>query len=158
MTALLKRLLSRFGETTKARPASEHDIHLATATLLVEVARADFHDQAEEIRTMVRLIADRFALSEQEARALLDEAEKHQDQQVSLFPIVEIINKNCTVGEKREILLDCWRIAYADDKLDRYEDHHVRKIAELLHLSHADFIQTKLKAEAESQKRNGSRP
>ncbi len=155
MTHLLNRLLDRLTDRSETRTASERDIRLATAALLVEVARADFHDQAEEIRAMIELIARRFDLSEPEARDLLDQANKHQDKQVSLFPIVETINKNCSPEEKRDILLDCWRIAYADNRLDRYEDHHVRKIAELLHLSHADFIQTKLRAQAEAKKRRG---
>jgi hypothetical protein len=35
-------------------------------------------------------------------------------------------------------------VAYADQHLDRYEDHLVRKVADLIHVRHSDFIRTKL--------------
>jgi uncharacterized tellurite resistance protein B-like protein len=37
-----------------------------------------------------------------------------------------------------------WSVAYADDKLDRYEEYYVRKIADLLYISHSDYIKAKL--------------
>ena len=36
-------------------------------------------------------------------------------------------------------------IAFADGHLDKFEEHVVRKIADLIHISHNDFIQSKLK-------------
>jgi uncharacterized tellurite resistance protein B-like protein len=37
-----------------------------------------------------------------------------------------------------------WEVAYADGRVDRYEDHMIRKVADLLYLSHNDFIRMKL--------------
>ena len=42
-----------------------------------------------------------------------------------------------------------WRIILADDDVDKYEEHLVRRIAELLYVSHRDFIRAKLIAQAE---------
>ena len=42
-----------------------------------------------------------------------------------------------------------WRIAYADEHVDRLEEHLVRKIANLLHVSHRDYIAAKLAARGE---------
>jgi len=36
-----------------------------------------------------------------------------------------------------------WQIAYADACLDRYEEALVRKIAELIHVPHREFMQAK---------------
>ena len=42
------------------------------------------------------------------------------------------------------LLEDLWRVAYADDKLDKYEEYQIRKIADLLYIPHSIFIQSKL--------------
>jgi uncharacterized tellurite resistance protein B-like protein len=36
-----------------------------------------------------------------------------------------------------------WEVAYADNQLDKYEEHFVRKIADLLHVAHKDFMASK---------------
>ncbi len=33
-----------------------------------------------------------------------------------------------------------WQVALADRRLDKHEDHLVRRIAELLYVSHSDLI------------------
>ncbi len=37
-----------------------------------------------------------------------------------------------------------WKVAYADGELASIEEHIIRKIADLLHLRHSEYIQTKL--------------
>ena len=46
-----------------------------------------------------------------------------------------------------EIIEYLWRVAYADAYIHKYEEYYIRKIADLLHVSHSDYIKTKLKAE-----------
>jgi uncharacterized tellurite resistance protein B-like protein len=36
-------------------------------------------------------------------------------------------------------------MAFADGNIDKYEEHVVRKISDLIHISHNDFIQSKLR-------------
>jgi uncharacterized tellurite resistance protein B-like protein len=36
-----------------------------------------------------------------------------------------------------------WRVALADDALSRYEEHVIRKVADLLYLPHHDFMLAK---------------
>ena len=43
-----------------------------------------------------------------------------------------------------ELIKNMWEVAYADGNLDRYEEHLIRRVAELLYVSHSDFIKTKL--------------
>jgi len=49
-----------------------------------------------------------------------------------------------------------WEVAYADGRIDRYEEHLIRKISELLHLSHKDFITGKQIARARAEKASNS--
>ncbi|MEK6594039.1 MAG: TerB family tellurite resistance protein [Pseudomonadota bacterium] len=49
--------------------------------------------------------------------------------------------------EQRVLLIELlWRIAYADGKLDPYEDHYVRKIAHLLHVPNTQRMLTRGRA------------
>ena len=133
----------------KIRPQREtldddHVMHLATAVLLLEVSRADFDIQEEELRTIVSALAERFRFSKQEVENLVDLAVSEQEQHVSIYPFVKIINDGCTMEEKKRLLTDLWKTAYADSRLDKYEEYQIRKIADLLYLPHSTFIQTKL--------------
>ncbi|MBI3171641.1 MAG: TerB family tellurite resistance protein, partial [Hydrocarboniphaga effusa] len=40
-----------------------------------------------------------------------------------------------------------WRVAYADGKLEANEEHLLRRLSDLLHLSHGDFIRARHAAE-----------
>jgi uncharacterized tellurite resistance protein B-like protein len=40
-----------------------------------------------------------------------------------------------------------WRVAFADRRLDKYEEAQIRKIADLLYVPHKDFIRTKLRVQ-----------
>ena len=123
----------------------KHIMHLAAAALLLEVSRADFDIQDEELEEIAKALQKRFKFSQEEVQNLLALALIEQEAHVSIYPFVKIINEGCDSEEKKLLLLDLWRVAYADNKLDKYEEYQIRKIAELLYLSHSDFIQTKLK-------------
>ena len=123
----------------------KHVMHLAAAALLLEVSRADFDIQDEELEEIAKSLQKRFKFSQEEVQNLLTLALIEQESHVSIYPFVKIINEGCDPEEKKLLLLDLWRVAYADNKLDKYEEYQIRKIAELLYLSHSDFIQTKLK-------------
>jgi len=120
-------------------------MHLASAALLLEVSRADFDIQDEELVSIANSLTERFNFSKQEVNNLIELARTEQDSHISIHPFVKIINEECSADEKILLLEDLWRVAYADDKLDKYEEYQLRKIADLLYISHSVFIQTKLK-------------
>ena len=133
----------------KIRPQDEaaddvHIMHLAASVLLLEVSRADFDIQDEELQTIAGALAQRFHFTEQEVQNLIHLALSEQENHVSIHPFVKIINDGCTPEEKKSLLLDLWKTAYADRRLDKYEEYQIRKIADLLYLPHSTFIQTKL--------------
>lgn len=123
----------------------QHRMHLASAALLLEVSCADFNIQDEELASIANSLTERFNFSKQEADSLIELAKAEQDSHVSIHPFVKIINDGCSAEEKKLLLEDLWRVAYADDKLDKYEEYQLRKIADLLYIPHSVFIQTKLK-------------
>jgi uncharacterized tellurite resistance protein B-like protein len=56
-----------------------------------------------------------------------------------------LINDSYDYEQKIELIENMWRIAFSDKRLDKYEDHLIRKVSELIYVSHSDFIKTKLK-------------
>ena len=44
-----------------------------------------------------------------------------------------------------KVIEHLWEIAFADSRLDKYEEHMVRKIAGLIYVEHKDFINAKLR-------------
>ncbi len=120
-------------------------MHLASAALLLEVSRADFDIQDEELESIAKSFTERFNFSKQEADSLIELARTEQDSHVSIHPFVKIINDGCSMNEKILLLEDLWRVAYADDKLDKYEEYQLRKIADLLYIPNSMFIKNKLK-------------
>ncbi len=126
---------------------TDQELHLATAALLLEVSHADFEISDEELSVMAELLKKQFKFSDTETQTLLKLAlEEHADKH-SLHPFVQLINANFSIQAKRLIIENMWKVAYADRRLDKYEEYRIRKIADLIHVPHRDFIQTKLKVQ-----------
>ena len=134
---------------TPATPVNEERaIALATAALLIEVSRADFEVKGEEREAIARAVQVGFNLSAQETTDLIELAESEADDATSLYQFTSLINSNFDAARKRRVIRMLWDVAFADGGADAHEQHLVRKVADLIHVPHAVFIQTKLAAEA----------
>lgn len=144
MTALLARLrdLVTGGADSGADPAQRE--RLATALLLAELARADFDVSDGETTVIAELLARRFDLDAEAAEALLQRALMRADGATSLYDYVETLNARLDYAGRCDIVEMLWQVAYADGRLDKYEEHELRKIAGLLYVDDADFIRAKL--------------
>lgn len=149
MHKLIQDFFSRLSGSDAAATPSEKDLRIAAALLLVEIGQADNEWQESEVQTIVSRLASLFGLDQHEAEALFHEARQRDADTASLHPTLKIINEQFTVEQKQQILTDCWRVAFADGVLDHYEEHQIRRIADLLYLPHSKFIQAKLQAQAE---------
>lgn len=140
LTALLEQALGTDADDSAKEQEREHSVQLATALLLVEVARADYNVDIREHRELVKLLEDSFALSKKETELLIEEAESESDRSASLQGFTRRLHETLTVEEKHRVVEMLWRVAHADRHLDKHEDHLVRKIAALLYVSHKDLI------------------
>ena len=125
----------------------EHALQVATAVLLVEVARADFIVDASEKRKLRELLEQQFNLSVMELEALLEKAEDDADRMVSIQHVTRLLNEHYDHAMKLRVVEMMWQLVYADGEKDHYEEHLIRQVAELLYLSHGEFIQARHKAE-----------
>lgn len=124
-------------------PDHEHRLRLSVAALLLEMPRMDETPREEECAAVEQAIRERFGLTDAETRDLLDLAREEARQATDYFQFTSLINRHYSQKQRVEIVDALWRIAYADSLLHPYEEHLVRKIAELLHVPHRTFIAAK---------------
>ena len=146
---MLKALQRFFEETirpregTDASAGEEAALRRATAALLVEMMRADFTIDDRERAHVRALLVEHFGLDEQSARQLMALAEAEVAEASDLFGFTRLVDRACSPEEKIRILELLWEVAWADGRLDKYEEYLVRKLADLLHVRHADMMQAK---------------
>ena len=122
---------------------------LAVAALLIEVATADHVMDGTELNALMNLLERKFSLPHEQLLELADLAKTEAAEATSLYQFTQLINNECTASEKFELIKGMWEIAYADNQLDKYEEYVIRKVADLIHVSHSDFIRAKSIVRAE---------
>ncbi len=136
-----------FQESPDKNIQHKNKIELATAVLMIEISLADENTGDEEYKTIKKILLEKFDLDETKIDTLISLAEDEVDHTVSLHEFAETINNELSAIEKTNIIENLWRVAYADAYIHKYEEYYIRKIADLLHVSHSDYIKTKLKTE-----------
>ena len=85
-----------------------------------------------------------YKIDEIEIDELILDASQSVQESTSLYGYTRIVNDEFSYDEKLNLLKNLWKIAYADGNLDKYEEHLIRKISDLIHVSHRDYINIKL--------------
>ena len=128
--------------------AREQARNLAVAALLVEVLRADYATAEAERRQVVESLRGILGLGEAECAELLAEAEQQVDRAHDLHQFTAEINRALAHEEKVRVVEQMWRVARSDETVHKYEEHIIRRVSDLLHVSHREFIAAKLRASA----------
>ena len=143
MIGKLKSILmgdTAFGEQAESQ---EDRQQLALASLLVEMARADFDETHDEHSLIIDLVALLEDLSAAESLELLNKARAANNNAVCLFDFTRSLHNSLDAEQKTDVIRLLWQVANADNKLDKYEDYLVRKVADLLYVSDSDVIRLK---------------
>lgn len=144
---MLDKLAKLFGprrDDTEDDPSlREHRLRVATAALLVEMSRADFNEDEVERATAQNVLSEHFNLDVDEAAELLGLGDKRADSAVSLHEFTSLLHEHLPPEDKHRIVEMLWYVALADDRLDKHEEHLVRKVAGLLYVSHSDLMRLK---------------
>lgn len=148
INALKKIFTQPEGNATRT---AEETRNLAAAALLIEVARADFTQDAVEETAMAALLTSSLNLDRASVDALLEQASDAVDEATSLYEFTRLVNDHYSYEEKYALVASMWRVAFADQSLNKYEEHLIRRVADLIYLNHEDFIQGKLTAQRESR-------
>jgi uncharacterized tellurite resistance protein B-like protein len=144
MKSALKRFLENLLPPEEAVETDDEALNFATALLLFEVAKADYNLDDAEWQSMKTALIEVLSISTATADKLLTTAQKHSETNTSMQPFTSLINDEFNLEQKKNLMKAMWQIAYADGKLDKYEEHYLRKVSELLYIPHSQFIQQKL--------------
>jgi uncharacterized tellurite resistance protein B-like protein len=142
MIGPLKNLLRRIAEEPAGGPDPQQ-VPLAMAALLVEAARADFNVKEAELEELVSLLAARLDLTDEAARELLHRARTAVEHSVSLHEFTRPLHEAMSDAQKQDLIRMLWHVAFSDRRLDRYEDHLISKVSELLYVSRGDVLRLK---------------
>jgi uncharacterized tellurite resistance protein B-like protein len=141
---------------TSPRPGTDrHSIEVATAALLVEVVRMDGDIEPAERAAVLHAVHASFGLSGAEADELIRLAEQEARQAADLYQFTSLLNRHFSAEQKERVVEQLWRVAFADAQLSAWEQHLVRKVADLLYVPHSAYIAAKLRARDAAGLRSG---
>lgn len=116
-----------------------------TAQLLVEIAWSDHVIEASEHDAIVQALVESTSLKVDEIETILAAAVDDLNHTVTLHAHISTINNHFDRDQKTKLVEQMWRVAFADGDLDKYEEHTIRKLSDLLYVKHRDFMQAKLR-------------
>lgn len=119
----------------------------AIATLLIEAARVDNNTTEADIaeaKKSLKLLAN---INSEQADELIRKASLPKNRPTSYLPLTRTINQNLDYDQKCILIGAMWTIAHSDSHIDPHEDHIIRKISDLIYVSHRDFINQKIKSQ-----------
>jgi uncharacterized tellurite resistance protein B-like protein len=133
------------GRTSEVQPRQQdHDpLRLATAAILLDIAHADGTFTPAEDGNVTGYLAEKFALSPEDVRELVDVANQIRKNMVDHFALTNYVRKNTPLEERVDIVKTMWRLVYSDGSLHQHENYLVRKLADLLGLEHHVMIEAK---------------
>lgn len=130
----------------KTQDDPQEKIQLAAAILLIEVNQASLQESSPEQQVLKSALSQSFNLSESQLNTLIEHAASEEKNVTSLYPFVQLINQHYSEEQRVDLIRMLWKIAKAGASVNAFEEHIIRKISDLLYVSHNNFIRTKLEA------------
>ena len=118
---------------------------LSICIFLIEVSKSDDEYDDLEKSKIIDLLKKEFSLNDDQIKLVITLADQKNNEMISLHDFTEIVNNECSYSEKKDLIKMLWDVAYADGRIDKYEDYTIRKISDLLYIKHAEFIKAKLR-------------
>lgn len=146
---LRQLLFPEAGEEGRSGDPDHHQLAVAATALMVQLARIDNDEDQRELETIVDCAVKVHQVTPEEARKILDDALNHADDSTSLYEFTGQLNEQLSQDAKQRVLESIWRVALADGRIDKYEEHLIRRMAELLHLNHREYMQARHRASDE---------
>jgi len=145
----LKNLFDGEPEAARALPGHERrHLQVAVASLLYEVTRMDLAEAPQEHAAAARALQELCGVAAAEAQALIAEGRERAKHLTSYFAPLGAIKRALPLTERVRLIEHLWRIAYADGRLDPYEDHFVRKMAHGLYVPNTQSMLARNRARA----------
>ena len=119
---------------------------LATAALLIEVMIIDGNLGEDELASISHTLSQMLELSSEQVDELILLSRDEVSEATSLYQFTREINNHFDHHKKIALMTAMWRVAFADGHLDKHEEGIIRRVSDLLHIRHSEYIQCKLTA------------
>ena len=119
---------------------------LATAALLIEVMVIDGDLDDQEMQAIAGTLSNMLDLSKEQIDQLIELSKEEVAEATSLYQFTKEINEHFDIEKKLSLMTAMWRVAFADGHLDKYEENIIRRVADLLHIRHSEYIRCKANA------------
>ena len=119
---------------------------LATAALLIEVMVIDGDLDDQEMQAIAGTLSNILDLTEEQIDQLIELSKEEVADATSLYQFTKEINEHFDIEKKLSLMTAMWRVAFADGHLDKYEENIIRRVADLLHIRHSEYIRCKANA------------
>jgi uncharacterized tellurite resistance protein B-like protein len=143
---MIHRLIKKIKHLNESESLDRFDISIVSTALLLEVIKADHQQTNEELEALRAHCSNAFSLSREEVELLIKEATDLSKSATSLWEHTDLVNEHLNNEDKYKLILNMWSIAYSDNELDRYEEHLIRKVSDLIYIPHTLFIKAKHEA------------
>ena len=119
---------------------------LATAALLIEVMVIDGDLDYQEMQAIAGTLSNMLDLTEEQIDQLIELSKEEVAEATSLYQFTKEINEHFDIEKKLSLMTAMWRVAFADGHLDKHEENIIRRVADLLHIRHSEYIRCKANA------------
>ena len=131
----------------------DNSVLISAIALMIEVSLADEIMDISEVETLKNVLLKEFDVEQTKIDVLISNAKKNQNSSTSLYEFTRKINDEYNFEDKKNLILSMWKIAFADGNIDKYEEYVIRKVSDLIYISHPDFIESKQLAREEYENR-----
>ena len=143
----LKQLFSASLGQNAERVLADHEQakKLAAVALMIEIIAVDEQQYEQEKSLLRQILTQQFDVTAQAAENLIQQAETAHADATDFYRFTSEINHYFDADEKIDLIEVLWQLAWADTHIHELEQHVIRRLANLLHVSHKDFIAAKLR-------------
>lgn len=146
MSNWLEQLKNAFAATQAEAEGDGFELPRAAAVLLLEVSATDPGGESSETRVIETALIEHFGLGRADADAVLSEAHRLQRNSNSMHEFSHRLRTRLDPAARADLVEWLWKVAFADGRLDRHEEHLIRRLADLLGTPHREFIRRKHRA------------
>lgn len=130
--------------------AGEQRLRLAVAVLLAEVMRDDDGITPEEREAVLAALRRQFALDGPQLEQLLALAQQTLRGASDFYQFTSVLNERFSRDQRIQVIEAMWRVAYADGHLSALENSVISRVADLLHVTHGEYIAAKVRVQREN--------
>lgn len=148
MLQAVRRFIAGIAEGSgKEEPVADADLHLAAAALLYHVIASDGIASKAERDVLRKALRDQYTLDDNAADDLIEKAREADLEAVDFYTFTRTLKGRLDNEGRRKVVELMWRMAFADGRMDEFEDNVVWRVAELLDVPARERILLKKEAE-----------